>query len=63
MKAFVAYSGGWWDAPTDRLKGVPALIMCGEEDERYQATYEFFQKGLAWACHGFGEAIPILSIK
>lgn len=47
VKAFVAYSAGWWDAPTDRLKGVPALIMCGERDERYQATYDFFEKGLA----------------
>ncbi len=47
VRAFVAYSAGWWDPPTDRLKGVPALIMCGESDPRYDATYDFFEKGLA----------------
>jgi len=37
VKAFVAYSAAWWDDPTDKLAHVPALIMCGEADPRYDA--------------------------
>ncbi len=50
VKAFVAYSAGWWSEPTARLKTVPALIMCGESDERYAATYDFFRKGHKLGC-------------
>ena len=46
VKAFVAYSAAWWDRPTDKLRDVPALIMCGEQDERLGATREFFERGL-----------------
>lgn len=45
VKAFVAYSAAWWDSPTDRLAHVPALIMCGEADPRYEATYQFMSQG------------------
>ncbi|MEI6351498.1 MAG: hypothetical protein WCP06_10375 [Verrucomicrobiota bacterium] len=43
--AFVAYSAGWWDAPTLALRDVPGLILCGEADERYRPTYGFFSQG------------------
>jgi pimeloyl-ACP methyl ester carboxylesterase len=58
VRAFVAYSAGWWDTPTDRLKGVPALIMCGESDPRYDATYNFFEKGLALGLPWMWRAYP-----
>jgi pimeloyl-ACP methyl ester carboxylesterase len=47
VKAFVAYSAGWWSDPTEKLAGMPALIMCGENDLRYEATRTFFEKALA----------------
>lgn len=48
--AFVAYSAAWWDEPTMAVKDVPALIMCGEEDLRLNASLTFAQKGLALGC-------------
>jgi poly(3-hydroxybutyrate) depolymerase len=45
VKAFVAYSAGWWSEPSARIKDIPALVMCGEKDERYEATLDFFRKG------------------
>jgi dienelactone hydrolase len=50
VKAFVAYSAAWWSEPTARLKNVPALVMCGESDERYAATWDFFKKGQRLGC-------------
>lgn len=47
VKAFVAYSGGWWSKPTAALRDVPALILCGEADPRLEPTLEFFQEGAA----------------
>jgi len=44
VKAFVAYSAAWWDDPTEKLANVPALIMCGESDPRYEATWQFMTK-------------------
>lgn len=44
--AFVAYSAAWWSDPKATLKDVPALIMCGESDERYEATRSFMDKAL-----------------
>lgn len=46
VKAFVAYSAAWWDRPTTKLRAVPALLMCGEQDDRLGATREFFERGL-----------------
>ena len=48
--AFVAYSAGWWSEPTREMRAVPALIMCGETDERYPPTWEFFKKGQKLGC-------------
>jgi len=45
--AFVAYSAGWWSDPIPTLRGVPALIMCGESDERYEPTRAFMERGMA----------------
>jgi pimeloyl-ACP methyl ester carboxylesterase len=50
VKAFVAYSAGWWSEPTVRVRNVPALILCGEADERHAATWEFFKKGQRLGC-------------
>lgn len=50
VKAFVAYSAGWWSDPNPPLKKIPALIMCGEDDERYQASFLFFKKGQSLGC-------------
>jgi len=50
VRAFVAYSAAWWSAPTARLRQVPALILCGEADERYAATFEFFKQGQKLGC-------------
>ncbi|MDX2080584.1 MAG: alpha/beta hydrolase [Terrimicrobiaceae bacterium] len=48
VKAFVACSAGWWSEPTAAMRGVPALIVCGEADrERFEPTKEFFERGLA----------------
>ena len=47
VEAFVAYSAGWWSDPTAALRGVPALIMCGEGDERYEPTRAFMERGMA----------------
>ena len=45
VKAFVAYTAAWWDPPTEKLRETPALIMCGEQDERLEATRTFFELG------------------
>lgn len=47
VAAFVAYSAAWWSEPQPTLRSVPALIMCGETDERYEATRAFMEKALA----------------
>lgn len=47
VEAFVAYSAGWWSDPTPALGGVPALIMCGESDERYEPTRAFMERAMA----------------
>jgi len=47
VAAFVAYSAAWWSEPNASLKNVPALIMCGESDPRFESTREFFQKALS----------------
>jgi predicted esterase len=47
VKAFVAYSAAWWDDPNESLAHVPALIMCGEADPRYDATWQFMSEGQA----------------
>lgn len=48
--AFVAYSAGWWSDPDQGVKAVPGLIMCGEDDPRYGASYGFFKKGQDLGC-------------
>jgi len=47
VRAFVAYSAAWWSDPNEGLRSVPALIMCGEEDPRFEATRAFFEKAMA----------------
>ena len=45
VAAFVAYSAGWWDEPKASLRDTPGLIMCGESDERFDPSFEFFVRG------------------
>lgn len=45
VAAFVAYSAGWWDKPKASLRDTPGLIMCGEADERFDPSFEFFGRG------------------
>jgi predicted esterase len=45
VEAFVAVSAAWWDKPTRAIAGVPALIMCGEDDPRFSVTEAFFEEG------------------
>jgi predicted esterase len=47
VKAFVAYSAAWWSPPTEELRDVPALILCGEADSRFEATREFMEQAMA----------------
>ena len=47
VRVFVAYSAAWWSDPKATLRDVPGLIMCGETDERYEATRTFMEKALA----------------
>jgi predicted esterase len=56
--AFVAYSAGWWDFPDERLKTVPALILCGEDDPRLNASLAFAQKGLVLGCPWIWRSYP-----
>ena len=65
VAAFVAYSAGWWSLPVGRVKKVPALIMCGEDDPRYEASFGFFKRGQAlgcpWVWKSFGDTGHVLS--
>jgi len=45
VTCLVACAAGWWDEPTEGIRAVPALILCGEEDSRLNASLAFFQKG------------------
>lgn len=56
--AFVAYSAGWWDEPNARMKTVPALIMCGEDDPRLNASLAFAQAGLVLGCPWIWRSYP-----
>ena len=47
VRAFVAYSAAWWSDPKPSLRSVPALIMCGESDDRFEATRAFMEKALS----------------
>ncbi len=68
VAAFVAYSAAWWDPPTAAITDVPALIMCGEDDPRYDATLTFFLESKAfdapWVWRGYRatghESTPIV---
>lgn len=50
VSAFVAYSAAWWSEPNECMRQVPALIACGEADERYAASFTFFKLGQKLGC-------------
>ena len=44
VSAIVAHSAAWWDEPVATAKTVPMLVMCGEDDDRFDLSMEFYQK-------------------
>lgn len=43
--AWCAYAAGWWDKPKENLSSSPGIIACGENDERLQASLNYFWDG------------------
>jgi len=50
VTALAAYSAAWWDEPASAIKKIPMLIMCGEEDERYEPSIMFYRKASLMGC-------------
>lgn len=46
VKAVAAYSAGWWDIPKKDAQSVSMLIMCGEQDERYEPSIAFYREAM-----------------
>ena len=44
VEAYVAVSAAWWSEPTEKMRDVPALIMCGEDDPEVRAQPRIFQE-------------------
>lgn len=44
VAAWCAYSAGWWDKPKNS-SSAPGIIACGENDERLQASLNYFWDG------------------
>lgn len=46
VKAWCAYSAGWWDLVKSKPDIYPmGIVACGTEDRRYNATIRYFQDG------------------
>ncbi|MDR1191169.1 MAG: hypothetical protein LBK60_05810 [Verrucomicrobiales bacterium] len=45
VTAWCAYSAAWWDEPIADNHAAPGMVACGADDERYQASLEYFQGG------------------
>ena len=43
--AWCAYSAAWWDEPMADNHSSPGIVACGANDERYQASFDYFQQG------------------
>jgi pimeloyl-ACP methyl ester carboxylesterase len=43
--AWCAYSAAWWDEPQADNQASPGIVACGMDDERYQASFDYFQQG------------------
>jgi pimeloyl-ACP methyl ester carboxylesterase len=43
--AWCAYSAAWWDEPIADNHASPGIVACGTNDERYQASFDYFQQG------------------
>jgi pimeloyl-ACP methyl ester carboxylesterase len=43
--AWCAYSAAWWDEPIADNHASPGIVACGTNDERYQASLDYFQQG------------------
>jgi len=45
IAAWCAYSAAWWDDPLPDNNSPPGIVACGKQDERLQATLDYFYKG------------------
>lgn len=45
VAAWCALGVGWWDPPEPGRSYPPGIIACGVEDERLEASHEFFRRG------------------
>ncbi len=61
VKAAVAYSAAWWDEPTEKIRTVPMLIMCGEEDPRYEPSIAFYRRVSLLGCPVLWRSFPRLA--
>jgi pimeloyl-ACP methyl ester carboxylesterase len=43
--AWCAYSAAWWDEPIADHHAAPGIVACGADDERHQASLDYFQQG------------------
>ncbi len=40
-----AYAAGWWDEPQPMENPPPGIVACGRLDSRFQASFEYYEKG------------------
>ncbi|CAN5904373.1 hypothetical protein BH11VER1_BH11VER1_34760 [soil metagenome] len=45
VAGFCAYSAGWWQEPSKEVANVPGFILCGYQDDRFDASLGYFQAG------------------
>lgn len=45
IKAWVAYSAGWWDSPRIQASNPPGIVACGSKDYRLKASRDYFWLG------------------
>jgi pimeloyl-ACP methyl ester carboxylesterase len=45
VTAWCAYSAAWWDEPQPDNHAAPGIVACGADDERYQTSLEYYQRG------------------
>lgn len=45
IKAWVAYSAGWWDSPRIQAFNPPGIVACGSKDYRLKASRDYFWMG------------------
>lgn len=46
VKAVVAQGAGWWENPRTVGQRAPMLVLCGEQDDRYYVSLEFYRAAM-----------------